>query len=161
MNFSFFCRKSWRKFHRCVFSVKEGTELLVCLKINYRHYVVLQKMIVAHLLGEFIAFFSVSLLVSAMEPYPESAPFIPSYIQLLHKIQINFNVSSTSCSSKCSHLLSYLLTKNIYTLLIFSFVCLINLHFVAVKHLLKCSNYPSPHYTVRFPPSSCFFFSST
>jgi len=55
--FFMFSRKSWRKFHRCVFSVKEGTELLVCLKINYKHQIVLRKMIVAHLLGEFIAFF--------------------------------------------------------------------------------------------------------
>lgn len=42
----------------CIFSEgrKEGNELLVCLNINYKHQVLLQKMIVAHLLGEFIAF---------------------------------------------------------------------------------------------------------
>ena len=101
--FFMFCWKSWRKFHRCVFSVKEGNELLVCLNINYKHQVLLQNLIVAHMLWEFIAFCTISLLVSATESYPESAPSIPLYIQLLRKIRLNFNVSSTSCSSKWSH----------------------------------------------------------
>ena len=103
----------------------------------YKHQFLLQNLIVAHLLGKFIAVCTQSLLVFATEPNPESAPSIPSYIQLLRKIHLNFNVSSTSCSSKWSRPFVISSYKIIYAVLIFSLVSVIILHFVAVKMFVE------------------------